>query len=41
MRSVYGKLTYIIQDSVNPAISDLMGFDLYGSEQKPTAPCES
>ena len=29
MRNTYGKLTYIIQDSVNPAISELMGFDLY------------
>ena len=29
MRSVYGKLVYIIQDSVNPAISELMGFHLY------------
>lgn len=34
MRSVYGKLVYIIQDSVNPAISELMGFHLYRSERK-------
>jgi hypothetical protein len=29
MRNVYGKLVYIVQDSVNPAIEELMGFNLH------------
>ena len=29
MRSTYGKLVFIIQDSINPAIEDLMGFHLH------------